>query len=224
VLLRADVDDPRALGSLVRRARRMLDLDADPGAVATVLSRDPRLRPLVAARPGLRLIGSWDAWECVVRTVVGQQVSVRAAGTLLGRLVATVGSTGFPTAAELVDRDLTRVGLPPARAETLARIAGAVVAGELVLDGSAPAGEPLAALAALPGIGPWSVALVALRGLRDPDAWPTTDLVLRRSCLRLGIDPDQDGHGWRPWRGYAAAHLWEDAAHAAHAGRAGRED
>lgn len=218
-LLRLEVDDPRRTATLARAARRLLDVDVDPAAVADVLGADPVLAPLLAARPGLRCVGAFDPWEALARTVIGQQVSVPGARTLTGRLVRTVGTPlpaprrtlthRFPTPEQVAGSDLAGVGLTRARTATLRGLAVAVTDGRVPLDGCAAPAEVLAALGALPGIGPWTLSYAALRVLRDPDAWPAGDLVLRRSCAAFGLDPDRDPQRWRPWRAYAATHLWE---------------
>jgi AraC family transcriptional regulator of adaptative response / DNA-3-methyladenine glycosylase II len=208
------VDDVRTLTDTVTRCRRMLDADADPLAVDTALSEDPALAPLVAARPGLRVPGVADGFELVVRTVLGQQVSVKAAHTFSRRIVEAYGkpldtpdgslTARFPTADTLADASYDGIGITGARIKTLRAVAHAVASGDLVLDGSADRDETRAALLALPGIGAWTVEYVAMRGLGDPDGFPASDLVLRRRIAEL--DPDR----WRPWRAYAAMHLWMD--------------
>jgi AraC family transcriptional regulator of adaptative response / DNA-3-methyladenine glycosylase II len=215
--------DLAALTGVVATLRRWLDLDADPAAVADALCADPLLAPLVAARPGLRVPGAVDGFEVAVRAVIGQQVSVAAAGTFLARLAADVGtplSTAlaedgverlFPTAGQVAEAGPElggRIGLTRARAATVHRIAQAVVDGDVVLDASGSRDEARAALLRVRGVGPWTAEYIALRALADPDAWPGSDLVLRRVVEQTGLDPDN----WRPWRSYAALHLWSQAA------------
>ncbi|WP_214106716.1 AlkA N-terminal domain-containing protein [Acrocarpospora catenulata] len=202
VRLTVQVDDMRRLARIVARCRRLLDLDADPDAIESVLG-PTALGPLVAKRPGLRVPGAFDAFELVVRAVVGQQVSVAGARTLLGRICA---GGAFPTAGELAERDLSGIGLTNRRITTLRAVATAVAGGDIDLDGGDPA-ETAAALLEIPGIGPWTVGYIALRALRDPDAWPGGDLVLRKTMARLAI-PETEIERWRPWRAYAALHLW----------------
>jgi AraC family transcriptional regulator of adaptative response / DNA-3-methyladenine glycosylase II len=206
-----------SLGQIVERARRALDLDADPAQVARVLGRDPRLRPLVELRPGLRVPGAWDGFELAVRAVLGQQVSVRGATTLAGRLVARFGEPlegsedglthVFPRPVGLVDADVAAIGIPGARAETIRQLARAAATGALRLTASAPFDETRAGLVSLPGIGPWTAEYIALRVLRDPDAYPAGDLGLRNAGATLAR-----AEAWRPWRGYAAVHLWTAGA------------
>ncbi len=213
VLLRVAGAPLHGLGALVERARSALDLDADPARIALVLGRDAALRPVVERRPGLRIPGAWDGFELAVRAVLGQQVSVRGATTLAGRLAVRFGeplpapAPGlthlFPRAEALVDADVAAIGLPEARAETIRRLAREVVSGGLDLEPSARFDETRARLVELPGIGPWTVEYVAMRALRDPDAYPAGDLGLRRAGATASR-----AERWRPWRAYAAVHLW----------------
>jgi AraC family transcriptional regulator of adaptative response / DNA-3-methyladenine glycosylase II len=203
------------------RAARLLDLSADPATIDAALAADPLLAPLVARRPGLRVPGVWDAFELVVRAVVGQQVSVAAASTLAGRLVRAAGTPldapdgslthAFPAPAALASADVDRIGMPRRRAATLRAVGAAVASGDVDLDG--PPAEAADALLALPGIGPWTVAYVAMRAFRDPDALPATDLGLRRAFEAVGLAGDERSirrraERWRPWRSYAVLHLW----------------
>jgi len=219
VLARIDIDDVGRVADLVAKVRRLFDLDADPASVDAVLSGDRLLAPSVARRPGLRVPGAVDGFELVVRAVLGQQVSVAAARTFAGRLVQRCGSPlpaargglthAFPTAAQVVEADLDGLGLTGARVATLRTVAAAVCSGAVSLGPTADREATRAALGALPGIGPWTVDYVAMRALADPDAYPAGDLVLRR---RLGSDVLTRAEAWRPWRAYAAMHLWAMAA------------
>ncbi|HEY8527924.1 MAG TPA: AlkA N-terminal domain-containing protein [Acidimicrobiales bacterium] len=205
-------------------ARRMLDLDADAPAIVADLGRDPLLGPLVRARPGLRVPGHPDPFEVLVRAIVGQQVSVAGARTVLGRIVAALGeplaapdgpvTTCFPTPEEVAAAPPAVFPMPRARAETLRRVAAAVAAGELDLAGDARDLERR--LLAVPGIGPWTVAYVALRALGDRDVFLPTDLGVRRALERLGLPGDPRSaaaraEAWRPWRSYALLYLWTAA-------------
>ncbi|MEZ4400978.1 MAG: AlkA N-terminal domain-containing protein [Kofleriaceae bacterium] len=218
------------LVAVVARVRALFDLDAEPRAIADHLADDPRLAALVALAPGRRVPGAIDGFEVAVRTVLGQQVSVAAASTLAGRLVARFGEPlatphpGLthlaPTAARLADAtvdDLAAIGLPRARAATLVALAQATEAGDVTL---APTRDPAAAMAALervPGIGPWTARYLAMRALAWPDAFPTGDLVLARQLGTTTARATEAATArWRPWRAYAAMHLWA----AASAGRA----
>ena len=208
VVLAVDLPPATSLGSLVGCARRLFDLSADPDAVDPHLAADPFLAPKVAARPGIRVPGCWSGFEAAVRAVIGQQISVAAARTVLGRVVAAHGHGAFPAPTDLVDAPLEQLGIIGRRAETIRTIARSVVDGDLVLDGSLGHDDLVAALVALPGIGPWSASYVALRS-GEPDAFPAGDLHLRRV---LGVDKERDAEAraeaWRPWRAYAALHLW----------------
>lgn len=217
--------DRRDLDAAVARSRRLLDLDADPAAVADALGADPLLGPLVQARPGLRVPASVDPFEIAIRAVIGQQVSVPAARTIAGRLVAAYGEPlpvpvgtvthTFPTAHAL--SAVTQLPMPAARTRTITTVATAVATGALDLGfGAGPTEAD--ALLALPGIGPWTASYVALRGLGDPDAFPGTDLGIRYALVDLGV-PDHRGtiatlaERWRPLRSYAAQHLWTHLGH-----------
>lgn len=208
---------PGGLLAAVERVRRLFDLEADPARIGAHLKRDPDLKPLVAARPGLRVPGAWDPFELAVRAILGQQVTVKGATTLAARLVARFGTpletpAGglthlFPTPAQLAEAELTGIGLPRARAQALRSLAEATVR-----DGSlwAPRGldDAVRGLCELPGIGPWTAQYIAMRALNEPDAFPEGDLGLVRA---LGVDAAAlraRADRWRPWRAYAAMHLW----------------
>jgi len=216
-------------------ARRVFDLSADPVHICKQLATDSLVGPLVRQYPGLRIPGVWDPFECAVRAVLGQQVSVAAGCTLVARLVARAGTeirSGtdglthlFPTAANLAAADLEGMGMTRARIATLHALARAVV--ERRLDFSAAPEDLVAALRALPGIGPWSAQYVALRALMEPDALPAGDLVLRRTAAPAGRtltarELEERANAWRPWRSYAVMHLWR-AVHGHRAGAARSE-
>lgn len=210
VVLDVDLPPNTSLGGIVGGARRLFDLDADPAAVDEHLSSDPWLEPMVALRPGIRVPGCWTGFEAAVRAVVGQQISVAAARTVLGRVVGAHGVDGsFPGADALVDARLEQLGIIGQRSDTIRRIAAGVLAGDLALDGSVDHDELVESLVALKGIGPWSASYVALRS-GEPDAFPAGDLHLRRV---IGATSDRDANAraeaWRPWRAYAAMHLWQ---------------
>src|SRR5215218_9068297 len=208
----------RDLAAAVTRTRRMLDLDADPTAVDEVLGADPALSSLVAGAPGRRVAASPDAAETAVRAVLGQQVSVAGARTLTARVVAAAGTPladpvgtlthAFPRPEALVDADLAAVGLTGARRRTVHALTGALTDGSLALDPGADRDEARHTLLAVPGIGPWTAALVAMRGLADPDVWLPGDLAVRRSLTELGSSDADAATRWRPWRSYAVLHLW----------------
>ena len=215
--------DARQLAAVVARSRRLLDLDADPAAVAAALGDDPALAGLVTRRPGLRVPGAYDGFELAVRALLGQQVTVRGASTLAGRLVAAVGTPlpqpvgtlayAFPTADAVAAADLSGLGVPQRRLDALRALAAAVADGQVRLDGADDPAETRQRLLALPGVGPWTVDYLALRALRDPDAFPAGDLGLQRAAALLGLPATPAGlarysERWRPWRAYAALHLW----------------
>jgi AraC family transcriptional regulator of adaptative response / DNA-3-methyladenine glycosylase II len=206
--------DWRDLAPAVGRVRRLFDLDADPVAVDSALAGDPLLAPLVAATPGLRVPGSVDPFETLVKAVVGQQVSVAGARTVVGRLVATLGTplaidhpqltSVFPTPTAIAAADRAVFPMPGARAATLQAAAAAVEAGSVTFGAArATVAEQLLALR---GIGPWTANYVAMRGLGDPDVFLPTDLGVRHAMVRLGDEPDPER--WTPWRSYALHHLW----------------
>ena len=226
--LAVEVRFPRlsALPAIIARVRRVFDLAADPQAINEHLSRDPALAPLVAAHPGLRAPGGWDGLELAVRAILGQQVSVGAAIVLAGKLVQTYGepapasATGdprltfaFPRPERLAVEDLA-LPMPGARRKALSGLAAAVAAdpGLLGLDRSLE--DAVAKLKALPGVGEWTAQYIALRGMREPDAFPAADIGLMRALADAeGVRPTaaellDRAEAWRPWRAYAAQHLW----------------
>jgi AraC family transcriptional regulator of adaptative response / DNA-3-methyladenine glycosylase II len=227
--------DVRALAPIVARIRRMFDLSADVGSIGADLSRDPELRPLVAARPGLRVPGAWDGFELAVRAILGQQITVGGARELGGRLVARHGdmlavddappglTTVFPSPARLAAADLTTLGLPAARARTITNLAAAVAVDPHLLDQRAGLEAAVRRLRLLPGIGEWTAQYIAIRAIREPDAFPAADVGLLRAMARDdGSRPTpaellERAEAWRPWRAYAAQHLWTAGA----LGRAG---
>jgi AraC family transcriptional regulator of adaptative response / DNA-3-methyladenine glycosylase II len=217
VELEARLETVDALAPVVRRARHLLDLDADPDAISAHLSKDPKLRAIVRRRPGMRVPGAFDGFELATRAILGQQVSVKAATTLAGRLAARFGEVldtpagslthYFPTPAHLAEAEIETIGLPARRAATIRVLADAVARGDIVLDGTADLDETKQRLLALPGFGPWTVAYIAMRSLRDPDAFLSTDLGVKHATEQLKID-GQRNERWSPWRAYATMYLW----------------
>ena len=209
----------RDLGRADALTRRWLDLDGDLAPVQAAFRGDPVLGPLVRARPGIRVTGSPDGFETAVMTVLGQQVSLAAARTFTGRLVAAHGvdvpGTGlrrFPRAEALaaVDVDELRaaVGVTNARARTLSALA-AVVADGLVVSPEVDLADARRRLLAVPGIGPWTVEYLSVRALADRDAWPAGDLVLRRVLGGVSTaEAEAASAPWSPFRAYALFHLW----------------
>jgi AraC family transcriptional regulator of adaptative response / DNA-3-methyladenine glycosylase II len=200
--------------ALVARVRRMFDLDADSVAIDSALSRDPVLAPLVTTVPGIRIAGHVDGEEALFRTLVGQQISVAAARTVLGRLINDLGdSVRFPTAATIAEHGAEVLRGPASRITTILRAADAVASGELRLDVETPAAELRERLLAIPGIGPWTADYLAMRVLGNPDVLIASDLVVQKSAAALGMPGDvrgltARGTGWAPWRSYATIHLW----------------
>jgi AraC family transcriptional regulator of adaptative response / DNA-3-methyladenine glycosylase II len=198
--------------------RRLLDLDAEPARIAEHFAGDAVLDPLVARWPGLRLPGSVDGFEIAVRAVLGQQVSVAAARTLNGRLHAQFGASiravagldRLPVAAETLATvratTLSRIGIPLTRAHTLVALAQSVAAGDISFEPTTDVPAALAALQRIRGIGAWTAEYIAMRAFHWPDAFPATDLGVRRA-LR-GVDPVRAAESWRPWRAYAVLYLW----------------
>ncbi|WP_207483698.1 AlkA N-terminal domain-containing protein [Arenibaculum pallidiluteum] len=232
----------RALPGIVARLRRAFDLGADVGAIAAHLARDPLLAPLVAERPGLRVPGGWDGFELGVRAVLGQQVSVEAARRLAGRLTALCGTpvpperrhhtalrAAFPTAAQVAGADLAALRMPGARKAALAALAAAAEADPRLFAPAGSAEETVARLRAIPGIGEWTAQYIALRAVRETDAFPASDVgLLRGAAGTAGRRPSPaelrgQAEPWRPWRAYAAQHLWAaDAASIAARAAAGQ--
>ena len=221
------LEDLKDLGTAVQRCRRLLDIDADPVAVADVLGADPLLGEIVRRLPGRRVPGSVDGAELAFRAVLGQRVSVASAGTLAGRLVARCGeplpgssvAEGdglthlFPGPGAVAGADLNGLGVPGARCETLRDLALALDGGGISLDPGSDREEVEKLLLALRGVGPWTASYVAMRALGDPDAFLPSDLGVRRAVERLGHAGDPRSvtalaERWRPWRAYATQHLW----------------
>ncbi len=215
-----------ALGDLpqaLQRSRRLLDLDADPDLIAGALATEPAMAALVAQRPGLRSPGELSPFDGAIRAVLHQQVSLASARGMAARLAAAHGTrlaqpvggvtTVLPTPEEWAALDPDELGLTKSRARALVGLAGAVADGTVELEPHMDRDQAEAALLALPGIGPWTVGVIRLRSLADPDVFATGDLALQRALAALGL-PDAPGgaattaESWRPWRSYAMHHLW----------------
>jgi AraC family transcriptional regulator of adaptative response / DNA-3-methyladenine glycosylase II len=222
--LEARVEGPTAVATIEARLRRWFDLDADIVAIDRHLARDPLLAPLVAARPGLRVPGAWEPFELAVRAIIGQQVSVAGARTIAGRLVDRVGdrlpasrgtvSRVFPRPERVAEADLSAIGMPGARARSIVGFGAAVASDPSLLEPSDDLDAIVSRLTALPGIGEWTAQYIALRGLKHPDAFPASDLgILRALAGADGRRPMPSeavarAEAWRPFRAYAAQHLW----------------
>ena len=225
--VRVRFPDMAVLPQIIARVRRVFDLAADPDTIGSHLAADPLLAPLVAARPGLRVPGAWDGFELAVRAVFGQQITVPAATKLLGKLVQAFGdplpaamqeSEGlshlFPGVIRIATADRTTLGMPGARAMAVTSLAQAIAADPAIFSRGASLEDAIVKLRSLPGIGEWTAQYIAMRELREPDAFPAADIGLLRAMA------DHDGRRpspsellsrserWRPWRAYAALHLW----------------
>jgi len=214
------LDDVRDLTAAVARSRRLLDLDADPVSISSQLEQDGPLAPLVRERPGLRVPGCVDGFELGVRAIVGQQVSVQAARTVLGRIAFEYGEPlaepdgglthRFPAPEALAELDPAALPFPRTRALALRALARLCAAGDLRLDAGSDASEALAVLGEIPGIGPWTTSYVAMRALGDPDVFLPGDVGIRHALERLEAPATDES--WRPWRSYAVMHLWRSLA------------
>lgn len=224
--LRLPDGPPVPVAGAVAAVRRLFDLDADPAAIAADLgSAGGPMVDLVRRHAGVRVPGAVDGFEAAVRIIVGQQVSVAAATTHAGRLVADLGApldspNGsvirlFPTPAAVAGSDLNALSMPRRRRDSVRELAAAVVSGRIVLDGSGDPDVVRRRLLELPGIGPWTADLIALRALRDPDVMPGGDLAIRAALTVDGRRPTASevaemAARWRPWRSYAAQLLWTE--------------
>jgi AraC family transcriptional regulator, regulatory protein of adaptative response / DNA-3-methyladenine glycosylase II len=219
--------DLRDLGAAMQRSRTLLDLDSDPQSVVDILGGESLLAPLVRRAPGRRVPGAVDGNELAVRAVLGQQVSLRGAATLGGRLAAQYGERlerplggvthVFPSAHALADSGLDGLAMPASRRRGLLALVTALARRELVIDAGADRLDVRRRLLALPGIGPWTAEYIAMRALRDPDAFPSSDLGVRHALEQLGRDgrpgaAETLAEGWRPYRAYAVQHLWASLA------------
>lgn len=214
----------KALPTIVSRLRRMFDVGADVRAITAHLKKDARLAQAIKARPGLRVPGAWDPFELAMRAVLGQQITVVAARKLAGKLTALCGTPlssavrglthTFPSAAQVAEADLSGMGMPGARLRTLSAVAKAALAERDLFSTAVDLESAVARLCALPGIGEWTAQYIALRALHEPDAFPASDVgLLRAMDDHLGRRATAEelltiAQGWRPWRAYAAQHLW----------------
>jgi AraC family transcriptional regulator of adaptative response / DNA-3-methyladenine glycosylase II len=221
--------DQRDLAIAISRCRRMLDLDADPVAVDDLLRSDPLLAPLVEKAPGRRVPRTVDGAEFAVRAVLGQQVSTAAARTHASRLVRAHGDSVddpagglthlFPRMEALAGLDPESLAFPKSRRTTLTTLIATLAAGEIDLGAGSDWDKARAQLAALPGIGPWTVESIAMRALGDPDAFVASDLGIRYAARDLGLPEApktliSHARAWRPWRAYAVQYLWATGDHA----------
>lgn len=220
--VRVQFADPRWLFFIIERIRAMFDLNGDWPAAGRTLSADPVLARRVEAHPGLRVPGCWNGFELATRAILGQQITVKGATALAGRMVRTFGQPFspavslthiFPSADVLADARLASIGLPKARAETIRALARAVCSGQISFEGIVELDAFLVKLCEIPGIGKWTAQYVAMRALGEPDAFPSGDLGLLRA-LDLGSsrELEERAEAWRPWRAYAAMYLWSVAS------------
>lgn len=211
--------DVRALPEIVRRATALFDLGAHPASIAAHLSADPLLAASVAQRPGLRVPGAWDAFEMAVRAILGQQITVAAATKLAGTLVSALGHPlpesgfAFPEPAAVAASGLSFLGMPEARKRTIRAFAEAVVRNPAFFDPAQRLEAAVAQLLDIPGIGEWTAHYIAMRALRQPDAFPAKDAGILRAFSKQGLTLSSKemlkrSEAWRPWRAYAALHLW----------------
>jgi AraC family transcriptional regulator of adaptative response / DNA-3-methyladenine glycosylase II len=222
------LDDFRDLATATARCRRLLDLDADPEAVVEALGADPDLGPVVIKAPGQRIPRTVDEAELAVRVVLGQQVSTKAARTHAGRLVTAYGQPmhdamgglthTFPSVEQLAEIDPIHLAVPKARQRTLSSLVGGIADGSVILDAGCDWTRARQQLLNLPGVGPWTAEMIAMRGLGDPDAFPSSDLGLKLAAKQLGLPAQERAlieHSgrWRPWRSYATQHLWTTLEH-----------
>jgi AraC family transcriptional regulator of adaptative response / DNA-3-methyladenine glycosylase II len=220
--------DLRDLSIAIARCRWLLDLDTHPVAVDDLLRADPMHAPLVEKNPGRRVPRTVDAAEFAVRAVLGQQVSTKAAGTHAARLVAAYGDPVvdpagglthlFPDMSALASLDPVTLALPQPRRTTLTTLVGTLASGGLELGPASDWHRARAVLARLPGFGPWTIETIAMRALGDPDAFPATDLGVRRAGRDGGLAATAAGlirhaTAWRPWRAYAVQYLWATSDH-----------
>ena len=212
------IPDRALVPGIVEGVARMFDVDTDPTLVTHALAQDRMLKRACAAHAGIRLPGAWDPFELAVRAILGQQISVRAATTIAGRVAERWGepiedaASGldrlFPSAARLADAPLEQVGIIPGRARTIRQLAQYVAAGTLAFDSPAA----LQSLRDIAGIGDWTAQYIAMRALKNVDAFPSGDLVLRRMAgNRSARALDAQSERWRPWRAYAVMLLWQSA-------------
>jgi AraC family transcriptional regulator, regulatory protein of adaptative response / DNA-3-methyladenine glycosylase II len=218
LLVRIQFGDSRALFMIIERIRRMFDLSADWQKIAARLRKDPALARRVEMSPGLRVPGCWDGFELAVRAILGQQVTVKGASTLAGRLVEALGRPFlgprglthlFPKPEVLAEAKFEGLGLTVARGETIRGLARAVCDGKIGFEGIINTEEFLGRLCEIPGIGKWTAQYVAMRALGEPDALPAGDLGLAHALdLKSAREIDERSQAWRPWRAYATMYLW----------------
>jgi AraC family transcriptional regulator of adaptative response / DNA-3-methyladenine glycosylase II len=222
LIVRVQFGDPRSLFFIIERVRAMFDLNADWAVIVGSLKTDPVLAGRVEEDPGLRVPGCWNGFELAIRAILGQQITVKGATALAGRIVSAFGqpfsiASGlthlFPPPEVLADASLASIGLPKARAETIRALARAVRDRKISFERIVDSDAFLACLCEIPGIGKWTAQYVAMRALGETDAFPSGDLGLLRALgLRNSRELEQRAEAWRPWRAYAAMYLWNFAS------------
>ena len=218
LVVRIEFSDPHSLIFIIERIRAMFDLNADWEAIVRSLRTDPLLAGPVKADPGLRVPGCWNGFELAVRAILGQQITVKGANALAGRMISSFGKPFFatnglthlfPQPEVLADAKIASIGLPAARAETIRALARAVCNGRISFEGVVDSDAFLNRLCEIPGIGKWTAQYVAMRALAEPDAFPIGDLgLLRATALISSRELERRAESWRPWRAYAAMYLW----------------
>lgn len=220
LIVRFQMQDRAVIVDGIAQVKDLFDLDAAPADIAEHLGQDAALKASLKARPGLRVPGCWGPFELVVRAIIGQQISVAGARTLLGRMAEIWGpeigaseegaiNRLFPEAKDLLGKDLQSIGLTKSRAATLAAVVSCFAQEPDYIHTAMNTEEARARLLTIKGIGPWTAEYVILRALRNPDAFPASDLILMKSAgVKKPKDLEMQAEAWRPWRGYAAQHLW----------------
>lgn len=222
LLVAIETDDAKLLFQIMTRVKNLFDLDADPAEVTSVLERDPDIQKLVLQSPGQRVPGCWSPFEIAVRAIVGQQVSVKGATTVMGRIAAQYGQQTefglcFPEPQALADLDITTLSMPQKRAQAIKDLSHRVAEGHIRFDPDVATETLVEQLTSIKGIGPWTAQYIAMRALNDPDAFLDGDLVLLKVARSyLGVETRQGlldrAERWRPWRAYAGMHLWRASA------------
>ncbi len=220
--LNLEAEESNYLLEVSNKVRRIFDLDADPLEVSRILKQDKTLRPLVNQLPGQRVPGCWSPFEIAIRAIVGQQISVKGATTVMGRIASQYGERGqyglcFPEPEQLAELDITRLSMPTRRAQAIKDLSAAVANNVVRFAADVETEELLEQLIAIKGIGPWTAQYVAMRAMNDPDAFLEGDLVLEKVAFHLFSIADRKSlvkraDNWRPWRAYAGMHLWRNAA------------
>lgn len=217
-----EIDSACHLMMVLEKVKRLFDLMADPIDIIQNLQADQQMAKMVAQNPGQRVPGSWEPFEIAVRAIVGQQISVRAATTVMGRIASTHGRQTdyglvFPDASVLSQIDVTRLSMPLKRAQTIKDMSQAIVDGLIDFTIGSDPTNLIHQLKNIKGIGPWTAQYIAMRALSDPDAFLEGDLVLLKVAKQiLQIETDKElikrSKQWQPWRAYACMHLWRQAA------------